>query len=523
MIDLDDFLKDQISTLARRWETDAPPITLDETIAMAGRRGLAALIDPDDVDLYGPDESLVDVSPIAGRPDRRWKPLVMIGAAAALVIVGLVALAQHDGKDQEPFRPGVDTIAPQPSAQVPATSVTSTSATTPATTSDTSATSPTTPPTTPPSTPPAVVVDPTTQQLSTIQSSVSASLATFTTFHATATSQSATSQGSGELVDGPVTINDVTMAADGSVWATGSPITWQSYDATTGIARTGNSGANAYMQLNMNPVPLGLVMGLAPLPRFDEFGTNVVVDEAEQDGRPVWEINSIHDSPRPDGVQEHRDETFDIDKATGLVIGYTKTSTASGTTTVQSATLSNLVLNVDFPPPEFPGTFPPGADVPGSDAQNPIQLLSVDEAATRFGAGFVVVPALPQTARITLESNLVPTVGPGGTMIVGPPRLTATMDFPTGFAPTSLTISKDAIAGDSTSGGNAGSVCRTVDGKTCLGADGASVVTAGALKGVPSELRLGVLTVHDGPITVVIRASSDQAALALANSLVTVG
>src|SRR5258705_13330457 len=119
MIDLDDFLKDQLSTLASRWETDAPPITLDETIAMAGRRGLAALVDPDDVDLLAPDESLVTVSTIDPTPSRRWKPLLMIGAAAALVLIGLVVLAER-GPDQEPFRPGVDTV-PQPTAQIPAT------------------------------------------------------------------------------------------------------------------------------------------------------------------------------------------------------------------------------------------------------------------------------------------------------------------------------------------------------------------------------------------------------------------
>jgi hypothetical protein len=500
MIDLDDFLKNQLSTLARQWETDAPPITIDETIAMAGRRGLAALVDTHDAALLAPDESLVTVSTIAHRPNRRWKPLLMLGAAAALVLIGLVVLAER-GNDQEPFRPGIETV-PQPSAVVP---VTTSATTTPATAPVTSPATPTTPPA-------GAVVDPATAELSTIQSSVAGSLATFDTFRATATMRTST--------DGPVSTYEVTMASDGSVWATGSPITWQSYDATTGIARTGNASANAYMQLNLNPVPLGLVFGLAPIPRFDEFGANAVVEETEQDGRPVWEINSIHDLAGPDGVPEHRDETFDIDKATGLVIGYNKTSTVSGTTTVMTATLSNLVLNVDFPPPEFPGTFPPGAD---AGTANPIELLSVDEAATRFGAGFVVAPAVPQAARITFQSNLVPTIGADGTTIVGPPRLTVTMEFPTGFAPTSLTISKDAdVAGD-TSGGDPGSVCRTIDGKTCLGADGASVVTAGALKGAPSELRLGVLTIHDGLITVAIRASSDQAALALANSLVTVG
>ena len=499
MIDLDDFLKDQLSTLARRWESDASPITIDETIAMAGRRGLAALVDPDDADLLGPDESLVvTVSTIANKPTVRWKPLLMIGAAAALVLIGLVVLAER-GADQEPFRPGVETV-PQPS-EVPVT----TSATTAPATSTPAPTSPT-----------AAVVDPTTAELSTIQSSVAASLATFDTFRATTTMQSST--------DGPVSTYEVTMAADGSVWATGSPIAWQSFDATTGLSRTGNPSANAYMELSLgNTVPLELIIGLVPVPRFDTLGADVAIEENEQDGRPVWEISATGDLTRPDGVQEHREETFEIDKATGLVIGYTKASTVSGTTTLQTATLSNLVLNVDFPPPDFPGTFPPDADVPGAGNQNPVQFLSVDEAAAKFGAGFVVAPAVPPTARITFQSNLVPTTGAGGVVIVGPPRLTVTMDFRTGFAPTSVTISKDADVGGSTSGVDAGSVCRTVDGKTCLGADGASVVTAGALEGVPSELRLGVLTIHAGLITVTIRASTDQEALALANSLVTVG
>ena len=45
MIDLDDFLEDQISTLARRWEASAPPIRLDETIARASGHGIATLVD----------------------------------------------------------------------------------------------------------------------------------------------------------------------------------------------------------------------------------------------------------------------------------------------------------------------------------------------------------------------------------------------------------------------------------------------------------------------------------------------
>jgi hypothetical protein len=54
------------------------------------------------------------------------------------------------------------------------------------------------------------------------------------------------------------------------------------------------------------------------------------------------------------------------------------------------------------------------------------------------------------------------------------------------------------------------------------GTGGASVVTAGPFKGAPSELRLGVLTIDDGSVTVIVRASSDARAIEVANSLVTV-
>jgi hypothetical protein len=522
MIDLDDFLEDQLSTLARHWETNAPPIGLDEAIARAERGGIATLVDPDDADFddrYDHDEPLVVVSAITHEPNRRWKPMLMLGAAAALVIVGLVVLANRDSNDREPFRPGIDTVAPQPTAQVTVTtSATTTAGSSPAPPTAVSTTSSTTPP----SVPTIAELDPTTETLSTIQSSVAASLATFDTFRATATMQLSTAEGGGDPVDGPVTINNVTMTANGSLWSEGSPITWQSYDAMTGIARTATDSMNVYMQWNgWYTIPLDVILGVNPVPRLDDLGSNVVVDETEQDGRPVWEINSTHDLTQADGAPEHRDETFEIDKESGLVIGYTKITTRSGTTTVQTGTLTNLEFNVDFPPPEFPGTFPPDAQVQSSGDESAFQLITIDEAGARFGDGFVVTPALPPTARITFESGIFPTVGTDGVMIVGTnQRLKVTMDFPTGFAPTSITISKDVDAGGASSGD--GSVCRTIDGKTCLGADGASVVTAGALKGVPSDLRLGLLTIHNGVITVTIRAPSDQQALALANSLVTV-
>ena len=105
---------------------------------------------------------------------------------------------------------------------------------------------------------------------------------------------------------------------------------------------------------------------------------------------------------------------------------------------------------------------------------------------------------MPPTARITFESSIAPTVGTDGVVIVGPPALQGEDGLPAGLrSNVDSPISKDVDVGGARRAVS-GSVCRTVDGKTCLGADGASVVTAGAIKGAPSELRLGVLTIHDG-------------------------
>jgi hypothetical protein len=87
----------------------------------------------------------------------------------------------------------------------------------------------------------------------------------------------------------------------------------------------------------------------------------------------------------------------------------------------------------------------------------------------------------------------------------GPPAIT--FEFRQGFAPSSITVFKDV---------------QTETATSSTGAGRASVVTAGLFKGAPSELRLGVLTIDDGTVTVVIRASSDARAIEVANSLVTV-
>jgi hypothetical protein len=504
-------LHDQLSSLATRWESDSPPITLDE--AMAGARGVVVQ------DEGAVDESFVTISPLESAMRRRWRPLIMAAAAAMLVIVGLVALTRGDRSDQQPFRPGDESIAPQPTlvdsapaSTAGATTVAVTVATTtPATQASTSS----------------IGGGPT--NLSTVQGSAAAGLATFNAFRATATMHFASSPNPGDsLVDSPVTVNDVVMAADGSMWSKGTPVTWSSYDATTGIARTHtviDGGSEINTQYNAwSSVPFEVILGLDPTPDLSALGTDPEIDDAVQDGRPVWQISSQHDTTGPGGSPSRIEETLAIDKATGLMIGYAKTtSAAAGVTSTLTATLTNLEIGVEVPPPDFDNSFAPGANVDSSGDPASFHLLTVEEAATRFGSGFVAPDALPTTARILFEGGLsVVTVGENPGVVTAARRNKVTMEFPDGFAPRSMTVSKDLGNGDGSAGDGA-AVCRTVDGKTCLGSSGASVITAGPLQGVPSELHLGVLTIHDGLVTIVVRAPTDAQALELANKLHRIG
>lgn len=503
-------LHDQLTSLAASWESGSPPITLDETIARAHGDVVH--------DELVADGSFVVISPLEPAMHQRWRPLLMAAAAAVLVIVGLVVLTRGNGSDQQPFRPGDETIAPQP------TPVDSAPASTagPTTVGVTVAT------TTPDSQASTSSIGGGPNDLSTVQSSAAAGLATFSAFRATASMHFASSPSpGGALVDGPVTVNDVVLAADGSMWSEGTPVTWSSYDATIGIARTHtviDGGSEINTQYNAwYSIPFEVILGLDPTPDLSTLATDAEIDVAVQEGRPVWQISSQHDTTGPNGTTSHIEETLAIDKATGLMIGYAKTtSAAGGVTSTQTATLTNLQVGVEVPPPGFDDSFAPGANVDSSGDPASFQLLTVDEAASRFGSGFVAPDALPATARIFFEGGLsVVTVGQSPSVVTSAFQNKMTMEFPDGFAPRSITVSKDLGNGETAAGG--GAVCRTVDGKTCVGSGGASVITAGPLQGVPSELHLGVLTIHDGLVTIVVRAPTDAQALELANTLHRIG
>lgn len=449
-------------------------------------------------------DRFVPVSTIPDRPRPRSTAFAMIGVAAALVLVGLVMLVRRDESDHEPIRPGIDTVAPQPSASP-----------SPSTSTPTSTTSTTTPDTTVAA--PRVVrtyADPTTQQLATIQSAAAALLTRVDTLRATATWNFSTQRSDGQVVDSQVMVNNVTLASNGSMWSL-TPNGWSSYDSSTGTALTesiGDDGLPIYTRFdNFSSLPLPVVLGVDPTPHLDGLGTDVEVSESEQDGRPVWEITSVRDATGPDGATTHTEETLEIDKATGLVIGRASTSTVAGTVSVQSATLTNLELNVAFPPASYPGSFPADAKVQGSPGPSSFHLLTVDEAATLFGDGLVAPSLLPATARVFVDgvpNQPVVVIQPAGTPLDQNIPQAITFDFPQGFAPSSITVFKDVDTATPTSSARAG---------------GASVVSAGPFKGAPSELRLGVLTIDDGTVTIIIRASSDARALEVANSLVKVG
>ena len=509
-------LHDELSSLARQWESDSPPLTLAETIARAG-----GPVAPDELDSVGSDESFVAVNPVE-QARRRWTPLLMAAAAAVAIIVGLVALTRGNGSDQQPFRPGDETIAPQPTpvGSVPLTTLTTLVSSTVAPNIVTTTPGPST-----------TSVDGGTPGLSAVQSGAAVALARFDAFRATATMHVAsTSSPGGDLVEIPVSVSDVVLAADGSMWSEGTPVEWSSYDATTGIARTQgrrDDGTESYMQINdWSSIPLEVIIGLDPVPDLSALGTNVEIDDALQDGRQVWQISSQHDTTQPDGAVAHSDETLAIDKSTGLVIGFARTVSESGSvTSVQTATLTNLEVGVEVPPPGFSHSFPPDADVQGAGSNPPsFHLLTADQAAARFGTGFVAPTGLPRTARIFAEGGPVVSAAGEAPVIVPSTAIQTkvTMEFPDGFAPRSITVSKNVSLGERSSG-EAGASCRTLDGKTCVGAGGSSVITAGALKGVPSDLHLGVLTIHDGLVTIEVRAPTDSQALDLANSLRRIG
>src|SRR4051794_6435100 len=140
-------LDDQLAALVRDWDNEAPAISIEEAKA---RVRAHASVEAGSHTFGDGDDRLVLVSIGDERPRRRWRTIAMIGVAAAMLLVGLVVLVRHGPADEQPFRPGIDTVAqPTPSAL-------------PSTSESASTTSTTTPDTIPP---PAVVptyTDPTT-------------------------------------------------------------------------------------------------------------------------------------------------------------------------------------------------------------------------------------------------------------------------------------------------------------------------------------------------------------------------
>jgi hypothetical protein len=88
--------------------------------------------------------------------------------------------------------------------------------------------------------------------------------------------------------------------------------------------------------------------------------TVTVTDGTSLDGRPVWIVTS---APSGATIDLREEVTFDVDKATGLIVRYlNEWYGVDGTRIETLTTLTDLATDVDMPA-AYPGEFPPGAVV----------------------------------------------------------------------------------------------------------------------------------------------------------------
>jgi len=492
-------LNDRLAELAAAWETAAPPVAMAE---IWGRT-----IDPAWSAAAG-SVAAISVAPV--RPGRRrsW-PLVAAAVAIAAALVALVAVVVSDS--------GRHTLAPaesSPDTALPTSMVTAV-------------------PSTSESVPVPVLTIPVQSQIAEVARRATERLAQLHSFRATATVHTV-QQG---VADDPLStaptientsVNDVTVTADGSIWAEGEDSRWTSYDAASTVLRSQYLGPDGTAQCQEVVLgapdlstPLFILFGFDPVMHFDGLIQPTLSERTNQFGRAVWQITStptLADSTSSTSP-ETQTEAYEIDQQTGLVTAYERRSTSQGGTSVTTARLTDLVTDVELPA-AFPGTFPDGAVVQRSGIPNET-LPSLGEAASQFGAG-LVVPTLGSDPSFLLVD--------GQLFIDGEPQhgvsRELSMSWHVGFARYEMVIRKSVLnPGAAAPPGWIvvdGLGCASPDGEHCAGFGGPSLITAGALVGVPTRVDGQVLIVDDGPIEILIYAAVPEDALAIANSLTTV-
>lgn len=484
----------QLRALADSWDDAALPIGIDEVQERAAA---------------GPGVRVRENGPVTvplaphivrrPSPRRRW---IVVGATAASIVAGLIGLVTIARQPKQPPTPGVTTIDTEP-----ASSTTSSTTSIPPTTILTASTPVAT------TTPPTIVAEDL-SGVAAIQGSIATALAAFDSFSGTIVAHNENLDSNGVVTYSGDTTTRVTMLADGSFWAEGDPIEWQSYDPSTATARVTShlpDGSVNYLQYNnFTSVPLSFALGLDPVPRFNGLPDDAVVEDIVSDGRAAWAVATERDPV--DDASRHVSERFVIDKATGLVIGYSNVTTADDTTTRSEATMTDVTPGAELPD-EFPGEFPPGANVQGGENPSTYRQHTLEEAIVEFGDALVVPSGDVTPVRLHVETG--PTTVQSDNQTTITMMSTVTIEYRSGFAYASVKLSRPLPT-------DGGQYCRSNDGRTCVGSTGPSVVTAGALAGAPSELVNGVLSINSGPLTVVITAITDEWALELANSLAAV-
>lgn len=489
-------IEQRLARLAHSWEAAAPAVTAGEARARVARPGEA-----------GPDDewSAVEPAPASSR-GRTW----LWGAAASIVVAVIVA-AVLVGR---PSNRSISSAQPEPteSTAEPASSVT-----------DGSAAAPTAPATIPPTTPPPVEPAP---SLAAVTEAVSSRLSALQSFRATATvhsSQRSLGEGSVAVAPESTSINEVTVLADGTLWIEGDTAIWSSYDASTGVTRaafTAEDGNTRYQEIvgwTDNSTPLLIVFGHDPVMHFDSVDDSVE-EVVSRLGRPAWRLTlAFGGGSTQSTLSFSQEETFIVDQESGLVVEYRRVSTNDAIEDVTEAYLDDLQLNVPLPD-TFPGAFPDGAVVDRSGDPNGFALLTPEQAAERFGSGFLMPVVGDAEVRIVFSAG----DGLWGEGSIPVTNLQVTIELRRGFAKSTVLIMKtvlqpDAVIADPGVIVVDGALCGSADGVRCS-TDGQSVISAGALAGMPSVQESRSVSATDGPVQYTVLAADGAAALSIANS-----
>lgn len=307
----------------------------------------------------------------------------------------------------------------------------------------------------------------------------------------------------------------VTLRSDGSVWSTGDGLIFNSYDATTGIARLharqpdGSILAEQVAGETGNSIAFLMLGGTDPTGGI-HWSPDAVVSAGTHDGRPAWTLTQTIDD---------QIDTWTIDQPTGLIVGHETDWTYAGTARAhRSVSLTDLRTGVELPA-EFPGELPPDADVQQIGDPSS-KRLTLDEAAAQFGSGFVVPGTLPPDSTVVADT-FGPT-DPATDQTFPSTQVSVTITLADGFARSTLVLTKLRAPDDGIPAGFVAvddRVCRSDDGTTCAGRPGDLVITSGAWAGTTAAMNgLTLVAERDGVILNIVAADA-TAALAIADTL----